>query len=163
MNRPDGNRRLGPIATLFVALAGVAGGLVLALYSFVQLRTAWLDGVFAFGDPTRTRIDLDYESEPLSYIVAMSALYPTAIVVGGGLAIVCAVIAYKQLTGRSRTRRCAFHSTRDMRSRRRALPAPLALASSDSYLRPTDPAMRGSSRCRSRRTPCLIAGSCAAR
>ncbi len=34
----------------------------------------------------------------------MSALYPTAIVVGGGLAIVCAVIAYKQLTGRSRTR-----------------------------------------------------------
>lgn len=103
MNRPDANRRLGPVATLFVALTGVAAGLVLALYSFVQLRTAWLDGVFAFGDPNRTRIDLDYESEPLSYIVAMSALYPTAIVVGAGLAIVCAVIAYKQLFGGRRS------------------------------------------------------------
>ncbi len=99
MNRPDEARRLGPLATLLTALFGVVGGIALALYSFVQLRTAWLDGVFAFGGRRRPAIDFDYDSEPLSYIVAMSALYPTAIVCGVGLAIVSAIMIYRQRPG----------------------------------------------------------------
>jgi hypothetical protein len=99
MNRPDETRRLGPLATLLTALFGVVGGIALALYSFVQLRTAWLDGVFAFGGRSRPAIDFDYDSEPLSYIVAMSALYPTAIVCGVGLAIVSAIMIYRQRPG----------------------------------------------------------------
>jgi hypothetical protein len=104
---PDENRRLGPLATLLTALLGVVGGVVVALYSFVQLRTAWLDGVFAFGGRSRPAIDFDYDSEPLSYIVAMAALYPTVIVVGVGVALFSALMLYRQRPGsraRQRTR-----------------------------------------------------------
>jgi len=79
-----------------MAIAGVGGGLMLAIYSFIQLRTAWIDGVFQFGGRSRPALDVDYDSEPLSYIVAMSALYPTAIVCGIGLAIVSAIILLRQ-------------------------------------------------------------------
>ncbi|WP_146144724.1 hypothetical protein [Phreatobacter cathodiphilus] len=65
----------------------------------MQLRTAWLDGVFAFGGRSRPAIDFDYDSEPLSYIVAMAALYPTAIVVGVGVALVSALMLYRQRPG----------------------------------------------------------------
>ncbi|MGQ3354604.1 MAG: hypothetical protein ACT6XY_05920 [Phreatobacter sp.] len=107
MNRPDETRRLGPLAALLTALFGVGGGIVLALYSFVQLRTAWLDGVFAFGGRSRPALDFDYDSEPLSYIVAMAALYPTIIVVGVGVALVSGFMLYRQRPGsraRQRTR-----------------------------------------------------------
>ncbi len=105
MNRADEKRRFGPVASLIIALAGVAGGLVLAAYSFIQLRTAWLDGYFALGTRTRAAIDLDYDSEPLSYILAMAALYPTAIVCGFGIAIVSGIALYRQRRGsRSRQR-----------------------------------------------------------
>ena len=96
MNESDKPRRLGPLAVAAAALLGIGGGLVLALYSFIQLRTAWLDGVFVFGGRGRATWDVEYESEPLSYIVAMSALYPTAIVVGIALAIVSAVVLMRQ-------------------------------------------------------------------
>jgi hypothetical protein len=94
MKRPDAPRRLSTIETLLTALVGVGGGIVLALYSFIQLRTAWMEGTVAFGG--RNAVDIDYESEPLSYIVAMSALYPAAIVCGIGLAAVSAIILMRQ-------------------------------------------------------------------
>jgi hypothetical protein len=94
MMRQDGPRRLTTIETLLTAIVGVGGGIVLALFSFIQLRTAWLEGTVAFGG--RNAVDLDYESEPLSYIVAMSALYPAAIVCGFGLAVASAIILMRQ-------------------------------------------------------------------
>jgi TRAP-type C4-dicarboxylate transport system permease small subunit len=94
MKRPDVPRRLSRIETLLTAVVGIGGGLLLALYSFIQLRTAWLEGSVALGG--RNAIDIDYDSEPLSYIVAMSALYPAAIVCGIGLAAVSAIILMRQ-------------------------------------------------------------------
>jgi hypothetical protein len=94
MKRPDAPRRLSTIETLLTAIVGVGGGIILSLYSFIQLRTAWMEGTVAFGG--RNAIDLDYESEPLSYIVAMSALYPAAIVCGIGLAVTSAIILMRQ-------------------------------------------------------------------
>lgn len=96
MKKPPAGRRLSPIETLLTAILGVGGGLFIALYSFVQLRAAWMDGIVVFGRGGRTGVDFDYESEPLSYIVAMSALFPAAIVCGFALAIVSAVIILRQ-------------------------------------------------------------------
>lgn len=93
MQRPDAPRRLNTIETLLTAIIGL-GGMILSLYSFIKLRTAWIEGTFAFGG--RNVIDIDYDSEPLSYIVAMSALYPAAIVCGIGLALACAIILMRQ-------------------------------------------------------------------
>ncbi|KAF0133308.1 MAG: hypothetical protein FD152_1666 [Xanthobacteraceae bacterium] len=98
MNDADERRRLSPLARVLTAIAGVGGGLMLAIYSFIQLRTAWIDGVFQFGGRSRPALDVDYDSEPLSYIVAMSALYPTAIVCGIGVAIFSVIVL---LRGRS--------------------------------------------------------------
>jgi hypothetical protein len=88
MKRYDEPRKLGPIEALLTAIFGVGGGIFIALFMFVQLRSAWLDGFVGLGRGG----DFDYESEPLSYIVAMSALYPTAIVGGAALAIVSWVV-----------------------------------------------------------------------
>ncbi len=96
MKDADKQRRLGPLWTAIMAIAGVGGGLVVAIYSFIQLRTAWLDGVLVFGGRGRAAWDVDYDSEPLSYIVAMSVLYPTAIVCGIGVAIVSALVLMRQ-------------------------------------------------------------------
>ncbi len=96
MKDTDERRRLNPLAMAAMAVAGVGGGLVLAIYSFIQLRTAWLDGVLVFGGRGRAAWDVEYDSEPLSYIVAMSALYPTAIVCGIGIAIVSAIVLLRQ-------------------------------------------------------------------
>lgn len=94
MKRPGESRRLGPIETALTAVLGVGGGLFIAFYSFVQLRAAWMDGTVGFG--RSGRVDFDYESEPLSYIVAMSALFPAAIVCGVALAIVSVAILMRQ-------------------------------------------------------------------
>jgi hypothetical protein len=96
MKDADEQRRLNPLAMAAMAVAGVGGGLVLAIYSFIQLRTAWLDGVLVFGGRGRAAWDVDYDSEPLSYIVAMSALYPTAIVCGIGIAIAGVIVLLRQ-------------------------------------------------------------------
>ncbi len=42
MKDADKQRRLGPVATAILAVAGVGGGLVIAIYSFIQLRTPGL-------------------------------------------------------------------------------------------------------------------------
>ena len=94
MRRSDEPRRLGPIETALTAIVGVGGGIFIALYSFVQLRAAWMDGTVGFG--RSGRVDFDYESEPLSYIVAMSALFPAAIVCGVALAIVSVAVLLRQ-------------------------------------------------------------------
>lgn len=94
MARSAEPRKLSPVETALTAVLGVGGGLFIALYSFVQLRAAWLNGTVAFGRVSN--VDFDYESEPLSYIVAMSALFPAAIVCGVALAIVSVAVLMRQ-------------------------------------------------------------------
>lgn len=105
MKRPDRPWRFGTLLTALTAGAGVIGGLAVALCSFIQLRTAWLDGVVVFGRRGANAFDFDYDSEPLSYIAAMSALYPAAIVCGAGIAVASAIVLARLRSSSTRDRR----------------------------------------------------------
>lgn len=108
MKRSDEPRKLGPVEVLLTAVLGVGGGIFIALFSFIQLRAAWMEGFFALGRGGRAMVDFDYESEPLSYIVAMSALFPAAIVCGAALAAVSILVLLRQReAGRRRQSRKA--------------------------------------------------------
>ena len=104
MPKSDEPRRLSPIEALLTAIFGVGGGLFIAAFMFVQLRTAWVNGVVALGRGSGTGLDLDYESEPFSYIIAMSALFPAAIICGIALAVASAIVLVRH---RSAVRRSA--------------------------------------------------------
>lgn len=95
MTDPQQTRRLSPSVAAVVAIIGVAAGLAIALYMFIQLRSAWMDGVVAFGRE-ETAWDFDYETQPFAYILAMSALFPVGIVCGGALAVASAFAFMRQ-------------------------------------------------------------------
>jgi len=105
MKRYDEPRKLGPIEALLTAIFGVGGGIFIALFMFIQLRSAWLDGQVVLGRGGEAGWDFDYESQPLSYIVAMSALYPAAIVCGATLAIVSWVVLMRHRKALQRANR----------------------------------------------------------
>ncbi|MCZ0734657.1 hypothetical protein [Phreatobacter sp. AB_2022a] len=87
MTRPEDRRRPGRFPTTLTGIVGLIGGAFLAIFMFIQLRSAWNNGVVLIGPAGPNAWDLDYEIEPLSYIVAMAALYPAAIVCGVGIAL----------------------------------------------------------------------------
>lgn len=92
MPKSDEPRRLSPVEALLTAIFGVGGGLFIAGFMFVQLRSAWVNGVVALGRGSGASLDLEYESEPFSYIIAMSALFPAAIICGIALATASIVV-----------------------------------------------------------------------
>ncbi|QCK86736.1 hypothetical protein E8L99_13700 [Phreatobacter aquaticus] len=92
---PQQTRRLHPSVAAAIAVVGVAAGLFIALYMFIQLRSAWMDGVVAFGRE-ETAWDFDYETQPFAYILAMSAVFPVGIVCGGALAVASAFAFMRQ-------------------------------------------------------------------
>lgn len=87
MTRPEDPRKSGRFQTALTGVLGLVGGLFIAIFMFIQLRAAWNNGVVLLGPAGPDAWDLEYETEPLSYIVAMSALYPAAIVCGVILAL----------------------------------------------------------------------------
>ncbi|WP_439573646.1 hypothetical protein [Phreatobacter sp.] len=92
MPRSDVPRRLSPIEALLTAIFGVGGGLFIAVFMFVQLRSAWMSGVVALGQGGDAAVGLDYESEPFSFIIAMSALFPAAIICGIALSAASIIV-----------------------------------------------------------------------
>ncbi|QCI66661.1 hypothetical protein [Phreatobacter stygius] len=87
MRNSEDQRKPGRFQTALTGIIGLVSGLFIAIFMFIQLRAAWNNGVVLLGPAGPNAWDLEYEVEPLSYIVAMSALYPAAIVCGVGLAI----------------------------------------------------------------------------
>lgn len=92
MPRSDEPRRLSPVEALLTAIFGVGGGIFIAVFMFVQLRMAWVSGVVPLGRGSDAGLALDYESEPFSYIIAMSALFPAAIICGIALAAASIIV-----------------------------------------------------------------------
>ncbi|MGL4287854.1 MAG: hypothetical protein ACRCVA_16015 [Phreatobacter sp.] len=87
MKKPEDARKSGRFPTALTGVLGLVGGLFIAIFMFIQLRAAWNNGVVLLGPAGPNAWDLEYETEPLSYIVAMSALYPASIVCGVVLAL----------------------------------------------------------------------------
>jgi TRAP-type C4-dicarboxylate transport system permease small subunit len=92
---PQQTHRLHPTLAAVIAVIGVAVGLFIALYMFIQLRSAWMEGVVAFGIEEGPW-DFDYETQPFAYILAMSALFPAGIVCGAALAVASAFAFMRQ-------------------------------------------------------------------
>jgi TRAP-type C4-dicarboxylate transport system permease small subunit len=92
MTKREDPRKPGRLQMALTGILGLVAGLFVAIFMFIQLRAAWNNGVVLVGPSGPNAWDLEYDVEPLSYIVAMSALYPAAIVCGVGLAAASLVL-----------------------------------------------------------------------
>ncbi|MBN8942556.1 MAG: hypothetical protein J0H01_23845 [Rhizobiales bacterium] len=102
MRNSEDPRKSGRFQTALTGFLGLAGGLFIAIFMFIQLRAAWNNGVVLLGPAGPNAWDLEYETEPLSYIVAMSALYPAAIVCGVALALASLFVLMRNRNGARR-------------------------------------------------------------